>query len=62
MKSPTSAAKFRSIADKVETVKVQLDQLTQKIPTRKEHARDALGIIFCTVVLTTLAVLWFTGY
>jgi hypothetical protein len=31
-----------------------------RIPTRKEQARNALGII--TAMLTTLAVLWFTGY
>jgi hypothetical protein len=54
--------KFHAIADELETVKLQLDQLAQKIPTRREHARDALGIIFATAVLTTLAVLWFTGY
>jgi hypothetical protein len=53
---------FHAIADKLETVKLQLDQLAQKIPTRRDHARGALGIIFCTAVLTTLAVLWFTGY
>ena len=33
-----------------------------RIPTRKEQARNALGIIFATAMLTTLAVLWFTGY
>jgi hypothetical protein len=33
-----------------------------RIPTRKEHARNTLGIIFATAMLTTLAVLWFTGY
>jgi hypothetical protein len=32
-----------------------------RIPTRKEQART-LGIIFATATLTTLAVLWFTGY
>jgi hypothetical protein len=32
------------------------------IPTRKEQARNTLGIIFATAMLTTLAVLWFTGY
>ena len=33
-----------------------------RIPTRKEQARNALGIIFATAMLTTLAVLWFTGF
>ena len=33
-----------------------------RIPTRKEQARNALGIIFATAMLRTLAVLWFTGY
>jgi hypothetical protein len=33
-----------------------------RIPTRKEQARNTLGIIFATAMLTTLAVLWFTGY
>ena len=33
-----------------------------RIPTRKEQARNTLGIIFATATLTTLAVLWFTGY
>jgi hypothetical protein len=28
-----------------------------RIPTRKEQARNTLGIIFTTVMLTTLAVL-----
>ena len=32
------------------------------IPTRKEQARNTLGVIFATAMLTTLAVLWFTGY
>jgi hypothetical protein len=36
-------------------------QLT-RIPTRKEQARNSLGIIFATAMLTTLAVLWFTGF
>jgi hypothetical protein len=30
-----------------------------RIPTRKEQARNTLGIIFATAMLTTLAVLWF---
>jgi hypothetical protein len=33
-----------------------------RIPTRKEQAGDALAIILTTAMLTTLAVLWFTGY
>jgi hypothetical protein len=33
-----------------------------RIPTRKEQARNTLGTIFATAMLTTLAVLWFTGY
>jgi hypothetical protein len=33
-----------------------------RIPTRKEQARNTLGIIFATAILTTLAVLSFTGY
>jgi hypothetical protein len=33
-----------------------------RIPTRKEQARNTLGIIFATAMLRTLAVLWFTGY
>ena len=33
-----------------------------RIPTRKEQARNTLRIIFATVMLTTLGVLWFTGY
>jgi hypothetical protein len=33
-----------------------------RIPTRKEQARNALGIIFATAMLTILAVLWFTGF
>ncbi len=32
-----------------------------RIPTRKEQARNTLGIIFATATLSTLAVLWFTG-
>ena len=53
---------FHAIADKLETVKLQLDQLAQKIPTRRERARNALRIIFCTAVLTTLAILCFAEY
>ena len=33
-----------------------------RIPTRKDQARNTLGVIFATAMLTTLAVLWFTGY
>jgi hypothetical protein len=33
-----------------------------RIPTRKEQARNTLGIIFATANLTTLADLWFTGF
>jgi hypothetical protein len=33
-----------------------------RIPTRKEQARNTLGIIFATAMLTTLAVFWFTGF
>jgi hypothetical protein len=33
-----------------------------RIPTRKEQDRNTLGIIFATAMLTTLAVLWFTGF
>ena len=33
-----------------------------RIQTGKEQARNTLGIIFATATLTTLAVLWFTGY
>ena len=47
-----------AISDDLEFVKFQLSRL----PTRKEQARNALGIIFATVLLTMLAVLWFTGY
>jgi hypothetical protein len=32
-----------------------------RIPTRKEQARNTLGIIFATATLTTRAVLWVTG-
>ena len=33
-----------------------------RIPTRKEQARNTLGIIFATAMLTTVAVLLFTGF
>jgi hypothetical protein len=32
-----------------------------RLPTRVDLVRTALGIIFATAMLTTLAVLWFTG-
>lgn len=53
---------FQAIAHKLETVELQLDKLAQKIAARRGHARDTLGITFATAVLTTLAVLWFTGH
>src|ERR1700730_2356857 len=33
-----------------------------RVPTRKEQARNALGIIFATAMLTTVAVLLFIGF
>jgi hypothetical protein len=51
-------ADFAAIADDLDFLKAQL----ARIPTRKELARTALGIIFSATMLTTLAVLWFTGY
>jgi hypothetical protein len=33
-----------------------------KLPTRRDQARNTLGLIFASAMLTTLAVLWFTGY
>jgi hypothetical protein len=33
-----------------------------RLPTRKEQARNTLGVIFATAMLTTLSVLWFTGF
>lgn len=47
-----------AIEDDLQFVMGQLSQL----PTRKELARNTLGVIFATAMLTTLAVLWFTGY
>jgi len=41
-----------AIADDLEFLKAQTDRL----PTRKDLARAALGIIFCTAVVTTLFV------
>jgi hypothetical protein len=49
---------FAAIESNLEFTMAQL----AGIPTRKEQARNALGIIFATAMLTTLAVLWFTGY
>jgi hypothetical protein len=51
-------ADFATIDSDLQFVMAQL----ARIPTRKEQARNALGIIFATAMLTTLAVLWFTGY
>ena len=48
---------LRAIADELEFVQAQLARL----PTRKEEARNTLGIIFAMAMLTTLAVLWLTG-
>ena len=47
-----------AISDDLEFIKLQLAQL----PTRREQARNALAIILTTAMLTTLAILWFTGY
>ena len=47
-----------AISDDLDLVKVQLARL----PTRRELAQTALGVIFATAMLTTLAILWFTGY
>jgi hypothetical protein len=49
---------FAAIESDLQSV---MDRLA-RIPTRKEQARNTLGIIFATAMLTTLAVLWFTGY
>jgi hypothetical protein len=49
---------FAAIESNLEFIMAQLP----RIPTRKEQARNTLGIIFATTMLTTLAVLWFTGY
>jgi hypothetical protein len=51
-------AGFAAISDDLDFIKAQL----ARVPTRKEQARNTLGIIFSTEMLTTLAVLWFTGY
>jgi hypothetical protein len=49
---------FALVESNLELIMAQL----ARIPTRKEQARNTLGIIFATAMLTTLAVLWFTGY
>jgi len=49
---------FAAVESDLEFIMAQL----ARIPTRKEQARNTLGIIFATATLTTLAVLWFTGY
>jgi hypothetical protein len=33
-----------------------------RLPTRKDQARNMLGVIFATAMLTTLAILFFTDY
>jgi len=48
---------FAAIESDLEFVMSQLARL----PTRKELARTALGIIFCTAVVTTLFV-WFAWH
>jgi hypothetical protein len=49
---------FALVESNLELIMAQL----ARIPTRKEHARNTLGIIVATAMLTTLAVLWSTGY
>ena len=49
---------FAILLDELDFLKFQLSRL----PTRKEQARTALSIVFATATITTLAVLWFTGY
>jgi hypothetical protein len=49
---------FAAVESDLEFIMAQV----ARIPTRKEQARNTLGIIFATATLTTLAVLWFTGY
>jgi hypothetical protein len=49
---------FAAIESELQFIMGQL----ASIPTRREQARNTLGIIFSTAMLTTLAVLWFTGY
>jgi hypothetical protein len=49
---------FAAIESDLEFVMSQLARL----PTRKELAQTALGIILATMMLTTLSILLFTGY
>lgn len=49
---------FAAVESDLEFIMAQL----ARIPTRKEQAHNTLGIIFATAMLTTLAVLWFTGF
>jgi hypothetical protein len=49
---------FAGIESDLELVMGQLTRL----PSRKELARTTLGIIFSTALVTTLSILWFTGY
>ena len=49
---------FAAIESDLEFIMGQLARL----PTRKEQATTTLTIILTTALLTTLAVLWFTGY
>jgi len=44
-----------AVQEELEWVKEQLTRL----PTRLDLARAALGIVFATMMLTTLSVLWF---
>ena len=46
---------FASIESDLEVIQKQLTRL----PTRRELARTALGIIFATMMLTTLSLLFF---
>jgi hypothetical protein len=47
--------RFRAIESDLEVIQKQLARL----PTRRELARTALGIIFATMMLTTLSLLFF---
>jgi hypothetical protein len=51
-------ADFASIETDLELIMTQLARL----PTRKELATNTLTIILTTALLSTLAILWFTGY
>jgi len=44
-----------AVQEELEWVKAQLTRL----PTRSDLARAALGIVFATMMLTTLSILWF---